>query len=131
MAFRRNRNITQEQYDRIVKILTWVKERITANPDQYDQNNWCGTRCCIAGWVCSYEVGLRGPLLTEQTVNNSVVSTASQTLFDRFFPNLFKPDAADDTRFSIHGDRAHAQGGCNAIDRYLEERKSDIVPEAV
>lgn len=32
-----------------VELLLKVKEAILADPKTYDQENWCGTACCIAG----------------------------------------------------------------------------------
>lgn len=35
-----------------------VKRQILAHPENYDQSNWCGTECCIAG-IASQHAGLK------------------------------------------------------------------------
>jgi hypothetical protein len=32
-----------------IDLMLKVADYIEANPDEYDQRNWCGTECCIAG----------------------------------------------------------------------------------
>ncbi len=104
--------------------LTEVKRRITANPDSYDQAEWCGTACCIAGHLCAV-VGRRlGPdeAYIAASVGNDAIGTA-------FGPWLFNASFSYGPEHIRELARADRQGGgrirpetaCAAIDAYLEE----------
>lgn len=40
-----------EQIKKSRKILKEVADKIEKHPKSYDQTNWCGTACCIAGHI--------------------------------------------------------------------------------
>lgn len=37
-----------------------VLERIEADPEQHDQDRWCGTKCCLAGHAAMMQLGKSG-----------------------------------------------------------------------
>lgn len=43
--------MNKEQILKSRQILNDVADKIEANPKRYDQHNWCGTNCCIAGHI--------------------------------------------------------------------------------
>lgn len=37
------------------ELIIQVRDFLKANPDKHDQQEWCGTRQCFAGWACHFE----------------------------------------------------------------------------
>lgn len=50
-----------------VELLQQVKEAILAKPEKYDQDTFCGTECCIAGWALTIANPVLGAKLVPGT----------------------------------------------------------------
>lgn len=62
-----------------VKLLEKVRDYIAEHPDKYDQAQWCGTKCCIAG----HAVALSGKYEIDYdtaTVDGELIETVARRL---------------------------------------------------
>lgn len=105
------------------EILEEVKRRITAKPESYDQGDWCGTTCCIAGHivaVCNLKkVGRYDtPYVAAELIQDPNIE--EPWIFECPFPgNLGRSYAA---AYPSKDYPRMAAVGCKAIDRYMKER---------
>jgi hypothetical protein len=120
--------MTPEKFKEVRKVLLWVKEQILAHPKQYDQGEWCGTTCCIAGWIDRKINGSKFRPAHEVCDNASrflTGSTMEPRLSTRGNVSLFMGDITN-TPMNKHlkpGTKAYAEAGARAIDAYLEQEE--------
>lgn len=115
----------------LYRLLTAVKHQIRLHPDEYNQNSFCGTACCIGGWMFTLVTGLA----TWEVVGGKVSEFASWCLTgsdDVALPWLLTTTTDKENRHMwpvdiskkyITGDaRGRAEAGCEAIDRWMLEQ---------
>jgi hypothetical protein len=130
------------------EILEEVKRRIRENPESYTQQSFCGSQCCIAGHIDAIINGLEFHIARTQTqsTRNAIIEeierVANSALGETDSPWLFGEVNSDESEndpddeqcaeywpldLSIAYDsestpEGRAKIGCDAIDRYLDER---------
>jgi len=121
--------------------LEWVKAQITAHPRKYDQGNFCGSVCCIAGWLDVHAngskvhadrmkpVGEEDHIDAEERASEEVEVIGKKELGVRVDPWLFSPGFEErvklsDAFYEALTPKARAAVACQAIDTYLKERKA-------
>jgi hypothetical protein len=124
------------------ELLEEVKRRIVSNPFNYNQNTFCGTVCCVAGHIdCvvnGAEVHNARPARSSfRVVDNEATAAlgeaSSPWLFGQVRDALEEDDAEDDPDYwpldlsikyvDADGAEERAAVACEAIDRYLAQRK--------
>lgn len=116
--------VTKKEKMRV--LLEKVKIAVTAAPEKYNQGSYCGSACCIAGWIHLIE---KGPKAHAKALNRSVVDIACKSLglTEGNFPWLFAADFSGCQSISkqyleANGPKEEAAVACKAIDRYMKER---------
>ncbi len=114
---------TREQ---LVELLTQVKSKLRAHPENYDQSSYCGTRCCIGGWM--YRI-VTGQTLDENFSNSDAITMFLEWCFGGgelpWLVGLTHPCWPRDLAVEFHhASRANsmsgmAEVGCKAIDRWI------------
>jgi len=115
--------MTKPEFKKVKSLLTWVKKMITLHPENYDQTNWCGTRCCIAGWI---DVKVNGAEVHARHTPSEVFDNACKALGldnSRDYA-MFEAGSAGPTCF--RGTAQHAEAGCAAIDNFLAEQEAEV-----
>lgn len=120
--------MTTEKYKEVKKILSWVKRKILAHPELYNQGSFCGTECCIAGWI---DIKANGEDL-HRRIDWGISDRAYKALGIRKYSsrgtitkkglltaNLFSIEGVDARRFT----KKAAEQGVSKIDTYLVNLK--------
>lgn len=87
------------------QLLRQARDQIVAHPEQFDKGVWdCGTRACIAGWVCRL-AGIALPEVREANVTPTLAAEALGLSWpaDYLAPvcDLFLEDAHGNKRYDI------------------------------
>lgn len=109
--------------------LEWVKAQITKCPEKYDQSSFCGTPCCIAGWLDIKMVGVREHMEADaRNVWRDALAALGIPEFAAtpwiFRPNFFGSDKFQEF-FRARNKKQKARVACRAIDAYLKEIGAD------
>lgn len=124
--------MTPQKFKEVKKVLLWVKDQILAHPRKYNQGEWCGSACCIAGWIDHKISGPRKEndpgavhkaatkFLTGSEEIEPFLKNRGKLLFDASIlesPVDGRPQA---------GTMAHARAGARVIDAYLEQEEFSV-----
>lgn len=112
--------MTKLEFKKAKSLLTWVKKMIMLHPENYDQGEWCGTNCCIAGWI---DIKVNGTEAHAQHGPPHVLKIACEALGldPQRDHKLF--DAGSAGPLGRIGTKEHAEAGCKAINEFLAELK--------
>ena len=116
----------------IRNLLTWVKRQIRAHPRKYNQGSFCGTPCCIAGWI---DIRLNGEIAHQLREKHdfwgaasTIAAIANAALGVKEQPALFESywsgylHKATTAMQAARNARERAEAGCLAIDLYMKRR---------
>jgi hypothetical protein len=127
-----NVHSTRPTKAQLYRLLTAVKHYIRLHPEMYNQDSFCGTACCIGGWMFTLVTGLK-----PWTVTGSAVSEFANwclTGEDDALPWLLTTKTTVENRhmwpvdisrkYLDAGDdmRKRAEAGCEAVDRWMAEQ---------
>lgn len=121
--------MTFAQFNKVRKALEWVKEKIVKYPEKYNQGNYCGTQCCIAGWLDIYANGaVAHRYHKDDVVQIEALKVLGEQaeLHNPYGIDLFSPDSVSERR-TFKG----ALQGCLEIDKYLLQRYNRDVAQKV
>jgi hypothetical protein len=109
-----------------VELLLKVKERILAEPSQFDMRDWrrsspeCGTVACIAGWACAIADAEEGIVPTDY---HQIESRAEILLGERAIALFYASCWPDDLCFAEEDASVrspeYAAVAAQAIDRFI------------
>ena len=118
------------------RLMRMTRDRILDNPSQYDQGEYCGTVCCIAGHMDILMFGRKAHSASRNNAFEIVRRVCDAMGIDRRSePDLFNGDffgtpfnfAIVDAWRAPHGRRiASAKVGAAAIDWFLRENPNDL-----
>jgi hypothetical protein len=103
-------------------ILEEVKRRIVADPASYNQQNYCGSVCCIAGHI---DILLRGSRAHKESSdkNPCMIWIVAEDFIGERDPWLFSGVESWPHDLGLAWDNEdHVAVACRAIDRYIAER---------
>lgn len=115
--------LTEKQFATIKRRLLRVAAKIIKHPELYNQENWCGTACCIAGH------------LAPKSNTWTAESEAKKLIFEDGYEDvwLFGTTYFDwprDLAIAYNSAKTPAgrsRVGVRAINRYLRERRKEVV----
>lgn len=120
--------MTKLQFKRMKASLEWVKEKILTNPHKYDQSGYCGTMCCIAGWLDVRKNGMAKHL---QHNVFEVEEAGRDALYARMTPQLFSGALICLEKYRgkyvVDGTLGAARAACRKIDEYIRQRRQEVV----
>lgn len=108
------------------EILEEVKRRITAKPESYEQETFCGSPCCIAGHLLAVVRRRKSGMATGLPGVMAADILGAKDDYPWLFTAIWvgRPTLHNAySRAKYKGDHAGmAAVGCKAIDRYMKER---------